>query len=165
MFRFWRRFAFRRAKSPRARALAALARRDYATAERELGALLEAAESALGAAAARERAFLHNKRGVARIGCHRLGDARADFDAALRWVANYPPALTNRGNLLLDEGRVDDAIASYRAAILADPDYAIAHLNLGVAYKRAGRIEEGVRELRLSQRLERANFLRRRRPS
>ena len=165
MFRFWRRFAFLRAPSPRARALAALARRDYATAERELDALLEGGEAAPAASAARERAFLHNKRGVARIGCNRPDDARADFDAALRWVANYPPALTNLGNLLLEQGRVDDAIARYQAAILADPDYAVAHLNLGVAYKRAGRVEEGVRELRASQRLERANFLRRRRPS
>jgi Flp pilus assembly protein TadD len=42
----------------------------------------------------------------------------------------------------------------YEAAIAADDDYAVAHFNLGIAYKRAGRIDEGVRAMRKAQRLE-----------
>lgn len=141
MFRDEGRFAF---------ALRALERREF-----------DAAEAALSQHLAQEqlrddqRVFLLNKRGVARVGmdCREL--ARADFEAALELAPHYAPALTNLGNLAFDEGRVDSAIASYESAIAADADYAIAFLNLGAAYKRAGRLAEGVRALRHAQRLER----------
>ena len=55
---------------------------------------------------------------------------------------------------LLEEGQVDAAIASYERAIAGDREYANAYLNLGVAYKRAGRLAEAVRALRDAQRLE-----------
>jgi tetratricopeptide (TPR) repeat protein len=80
--------------------------------------------------------------------------ARGDFAAALESVETYPPALTNLGNLYLESGDVDAAIAHYQRAIASDRDYAIAYLNLGVAYKRLGRVDEGVRALREAQRLE-----------
>ena len=128
VFRFWRRFAFRRAASPRRRALEALDRRDFARAERELSALLESALSEAGAKVpAREKAFLLNKRGVARVGLERLESAADDFTAALETVANYPPALANLGNLDFERGQVDAAIARYEAAIRADPEYAVAY--------------------------------------
>ena len=165
MFRFWRRFAFRRAASPRRHALEALDRRDFARAERELTALLESGVSEAGAKVpAREKAFLLNKRGVARVGLERLELAADDFAAALETVANYPPALANLGNLDFERGQVNTAIARYEAAILADPEYAVAYFNLSVAYKRAGRVDEAVRALRRAQRLEGTSFLRRRRP-
>jgi lipoprotein NlpI len=129
--------------------MAALGRRDFAQAEGEITALL--AQAAL---AASERAFLLNKRGVARIGMSAPEGAREDFNAALELAPSHAPALTNLGNLLLEEGDVDGAIARYRAAIAADREYAIAYLNLGVAYKKSGRIAEGVRALREAQRLE-----------
>jgi tetratricopeptide (TPR) repeat protein len=155
MFRLLRRFAFSRERSPRERALSALRRRDFAAAEAGLTALLA------GEADALERAFLCNKRGVARVGLRRSGDARADFEAALSSVAAYAPALTNLGNLCLEAGDVAAATAMYEAALRADPDYAVACLNLGVAYKRSGRIDEGVRLLRRAQQLERPKFVRR----
>jgi lipoprotein NlpI len=130
-------------------ALEALDRRDFARAQSELDSLL-GRQSYSGT----ERAFLLNKRGVARIGLELRELARADFDAALEAQSQYAPALTNLGNLLLESGRLQDAIDHYERAIAGDPDYAIAHLNLGVAYKRAGRIAEGVRALRQAQRLE-----------
>jgi tetratricopeptide (TPR) repeat protein len=130
-------------------ALEALDRRDFARAQSELDALLERPSSA-GA----ERAFLLNKRGVARIGLELRELARADFDAALDAHSQYAPALTNLGNLLLESGSLQDAIDHYERAIASDGEYAIAYLNLGVAYKRAGRIAEGVRALRQAQRLE-----------
>jgi lipoprotein NlpI len=129
--------------------MAALGRRDFAQAEREITVLL--AQPALPAS---ERAFLLNKRGVARIGNGAPQAAREDFDAALELAPAHAPALTNLGNLLLEQGDVDGAIARYRAAIAADREYAIAYLNLGVAYKKSGRIAEGVRALREAQRLE-----------
>ncbi len=64
----------------------------------------------------------------------------------------------NLGNLLLEEGEIDAAIAHYEGAIASDGEYAVAYLNLGIAYKRAGRIKDGIHALRQAQRLEqRAN--------
>lgn len=146
--------------SGRRAALAALARGDFAAADRELTALLDTPPNA-----AAERAFLLNKRGVARVALARPQEAREDFASALECVAAFAPALTNLGNLAIEEGRIQEAIARYEAAIAADAQYAVAHFNLGVAYKRAGRVEEGVRALRLAARLEGTSFLRRRRRS
>jgi tetratricopeptide (TPR) repeat protein len=129
-------------------ALAALDRGEFSNAEAALNQLLE--ESRTPA----ERAFLMNKRGVARMGLEHREAARGDFAAALESVETYPPALTNLGNLYLESGDVDAAIAHYQRAIASDRDYAIAYLNLGVAYKRLGRVDEGVRALREAQRLE-----------
>lgn len=140
MFRDEDRFAF---------ALAALDRRDFSAAEEALSDLL-----ARGSLAASERAFLFNKRGVAYMGSDKRERAREDFAAALEAVARYAPALTNLGNLLLEEGRLDAAIARYESAMEADPEYALAYLNASVAYKRGGRLADAVRALRRSQRIE-----------
>lgn len=138
-----------RDEGPFACALRALDRGDFLNADAELSALLE--REPLNSA---DRAFLINKRGVARIGLQRPELARADFEQALQIKGSHAPALTNLGNLLLEEGDVEGAIARYRAAIEYEPEYPIAHLNLSVAYKRSGRRAEAVRELRAAQRLE-----------
>jgi tetratricopeptide (TPR) repeat protein len=158
MFRFLGKIAAaRRERDPRAQAMAALARHEFSAADEALSALLDGAE------APRERAFLLNKRGVARMGLDRREDAAADFTAAASSAGAYAPALTNLGNLLLESGDFDGAMAKYEAALAADPDYAVAHFNLGVARKRAGNIDSGVRSLRRAQRLDGTSFLRRRR--
>jgi tetratricopeptide (TPR) repeat protein len=154
MFRLLGRFAFRSERPRRERALSALRRRDYAQADAILSELIESD------APAAERAFLFNKRGVARVGSGNADGARSDFDAALQSVANYVPALTNLGNLALEGGDVAAAIALYESALRLDPEYPVACLNLGVAYKRSGRVREGVRLLRKAQQLERPTFLR-----
>ncbi|HYZ16917.1 MAG TPA: tetratricopeptide repeat protein [Candidatus Acidoferrum sp.] len=65
-----------------------------------------------------------------------------------------PAAITTVGNLLLEDGCIDDAIAHYEYALLIDQDYAPAYHNLGVAFHRAGRRREAVRMLRKATRLE-----------
>jgi tetratricopeptide (TPR) repeat protein len=129
-------------------ALAALGRGQFSSAEAALSRFLEESRTPS------ERAFLLNKRGVARMGLEQRDAARVDFIAALEAVESYPPALTNLGNLLLEGGDLDAAIAQYQRAITRDREYAIAYLNLGVAYKRLGRVDEAVRALREAQRLE-----------
>ncbi|MBV8723893.1 MAG: tetratricopeptide repeat protein [Candidatus Eremiobacteraeota bacterium] len=104
-----------------------------------------------------ERAFLLNKRGAARAGLHQLTAARSDFCDALRAVPNYPPALTNLGNLSFEGGEYEAAIAHYQRAIAADERYAIAYVNLAAAYKRLRRFDEAVRALRQAQRLDARN--------
>jgi tetratricopeptide (TPR) repeat protein len=151
-----------RSRDPIACALASLDRGDFAGAERGLSALLEQPSSPA------ERAFLLNKRGVARIGLDLRELARTDFGDALESLPGYAPALTNLGNLFLEDGDVRGAIAQYERAIANDRDYPVAYLNLAVAYKRQGRIADSVRALRDAQRLERratlSTFWRRARP-
>jgi tetratricopeptide (TPR) repeat protein len=152
MFDIRRLFAVRgaeRAQSPAVRdALRALRAERYEEALDRLDGIL-AASPVPG-----ERAFAHNKRGVALIALGRRDEALAAFSAALATVDGYPAALVNIGNLRLEEGALDDAIELYRAALRSDEDYAVAHLNLGTALKRAGHTAEGVRHLRTAQRLE-----------
>ncbi|HEY5257106.1 MAG TPA: tetratricopeptide repeat protein [Candidatus Baltobacteraceae bacterium] len=149
MFNFLQRIAwFTPDPSPRARGLAALRRNDCDTAEALLG------EAIAAAATSADCAFLFNKRGVARVRLGRRDDARLDFEAALALVDKFAPALTNIGNLLFEEGAVDEAIVYYEMAIRSDDGYAVAHLNLGVAYKKLGRYADSVRELRRANRIE-----------
>jgi lipoprotein NlpI len=129
-------------------ALRALEQRDFFAAERGFSEAL--ARYRLSSS---ERAFALNKRGVARVGLGQRELARADFSAALEAMPRFAPALANLGNLLLDAD-LDAAIQCYESAIAADPDYAVAYLNLSVAYKRCGRIADAVRALRRSQRIE-----------
>jgi len=134
---------------PFACALRALKRGEFSSAETEFTSLLAAPQLRPP-----DRAFLLNKRGVARIGLQRRDEARADFEAALEIDSSFAPAIANLGNLLLEAGDLDGAIAAYERAIACDAEYAVAYLNLGVAYKRRGRVADGVRALRQAQRLE-----------
>lgn len=53
-------------------------------------------------------------------------------------------ARTNAGVKLLEQGKVDEAVAEFRKAVRLDPDYAAAHLNLAYAYDRQGRVGEAM---------------------
>ena len=139
-----------RDEGPFACALRALRRGEFASAETEFSALL--AERQLPD---NDRAFLLNKRGVARIGLQQRELARTDFEAAVEIAPTFAPAIANLGNLSLEAGDLAGAIAAYERAIACDADYAVAYLNLGVAYKRSGRVADGVRALRQAHRLER----------
>lgn len=103
---------------------------------------------------AAERAAAANKRGVALVELRRLDEARRAFEQAVEIVPKFVPALVNIGNLHLEAGETAEAIAYYESAVRGDENYALAHHNLGVAYKRLGRTAESVRELRKAHRLE-----------
>jgi lipoprotein NlpI len=148
------RFPWRRPASERERALRLLRRRLFSEAESAIDDLLAQAP------AGDERAFLLNKRGVARIGLGRRDEARADFEEALVVAPRFAPALANLGNLALEAGDVEGAIARYEAAIAADDGYALAHANLAAAYKTAGRIDDAVRAQRSARRREGRQLLR-----
>ena len=113
-------------------------------------------DAALAAAADdRQRALAHNKRALVALGRGDRPAAQALLDEALRTYAACVPAIVNAGNLLLEAGDIPGAIARFEAAIALDPDYPEAHHNLGVAYRRAGRRSDAVRELRRATGLER----------
>jgi len=101
-----------------------------------------------------ERATIQNKRGVAFINMLRSADARTAFEQALTIKPRFAPALVNIGNLHLEANEITQAIQFYERAVLYDEEYALAHHNLGVAYKRLGRTADAVRELRQANRLE-----------
>ena len=113
-------------------------------------------DEALNAATAdADRALAHNKRALVALARGDRAAAQAALDEALRSSATCVPAIVNAGNLLLESGQVDAAIARFEAAIALDPDYPEAHHNLGVAFRQAGRRSDSVRELRRATGLER----------
>lgn len=71
----------------------------------------------------------------------KLAEARKSFERAVRLQANYPGTLprawNNLGLLAAREGRTDEAIANFKQALSADPDYGVAIDNLGNAYRQA----------------------------
>ncbi|HZZ64838.1 MAG TPA: tetratricopeptide repeat protein [Candidatus Baltobacteraceae bacterium] len=131
-----------------------LAQRDIAQRRYE-DALIRLEElAAQGDLPGEQRAAIVNKRGVALVHLERWDQARAAFEEALEYSPAFAPALVNLGNLQLESGEVEGAVRFYERAVRSDDDYAAAHHNLGVAYKRLGRTSEAVRELRRAHKLE-----------
>jgi tetratricopeptide (TPR) repeat protein len=54
---------------------------------------------------------------------------------------------------LRESGRTEQALDAYQRAIAADPDYWIAHQNLGGLYRQMGRMSEAIASLRKATRL------------
>jgi predicted O-linked N-acetylglucosamine transferase (SPINDLY family) len=61
---------------------------------------------------------------------------------------DYAEAHNNLGIVLNEQGRLDEAIASYGRALALKPDYAEAHSNRGNALKDQGRLDEAVADFR-----------------
>jgi len=101
-----------------------------------------------------EIARIRNK--LAIVALRRDGVAAAVDQLILALEANprSPEAITTVGNLLLEDGALDDAIAHYECALRIDDAYAPAYHNLGVALRTCGRRGEAVRMLRKATRLE-----------
>ncbi len=131
------------------RAARAVRRHDFETAEALYVAALAAAPDD------RRRALVHNKRALLELARGDAAAADAALADALATYAACVPALVNVANRLLEAGQLDAAIERYETAIRLDPDFPEAHHNLGVAYRRAGRRSDAVRELRRATGLER----------
>jgi tetratricopeptide (TPR) repeat protein len=127
----------------------AMRRGDLDEAERRFAEALTAAHDG------RDRALAHNKRALLALARGDRAGAGAALAEALTHDEACVPAIVNAGNLLLEDGDLDGAIARFEVAIRLDPDYPEAHHNLGVAYRRAGRRSDAVRELRRATGLER----------
>ncbi|CAM4446126.1 tetratricopeptide repeat protein [Deinococcus marmoris] len=79
--------------------------------------------------------------------------ARTHFEEALEADAGHYRALTNLGNLDIENGDYAGAEVKYREVIRLNPDYDGGWHNLGVALRRQGKMAEAVRSIRRGQRL------------
>ena len=61
---------------------------------------------------------------------------------------------TNSGQRLRNSGDLDNAIAQFRAAIAATPEYAPAHYQLGLALRQRGNNEEAQQEFQKAATLD-----------
>jgi Tfp pilus assembly protein PilF len=81
---------------------------------------------------------------------HQARDLDAAADAYGRFLEQQPrnvEALSNLGAVLAAQGRYEDAIARYRAALAVDARRTAVRLNLAVALQKAGRPAEAAPEL------------------
>lgn len=134
--------------TPLAAGIAALDRQRFDEALEHFSAALDAAQSG------RERGLVHNKRALTFL---QRGDRPAAVGAlveALEADERCVPAIVNIGNLLLEDGAVDDAVAHFQAALRLDDTYAAGYLNLGIAYRKLGRRADAVRAFRRAHRLD-----------
>ncbi len=70
------------------------------------------------------------------------------FNHALKVTNNNFLAHASFGVALADEGRIDEAIVHYIAAIKIIPDYSDAHYNLALAFEKQGKLEEAIAHYR-----------------
>ena len=89
--------------------------------------------------------------GTAHVLMNDADAARAQFERALEHDPRHFRAMTNLGNLALEDGEVDAAIAAYEGALRINDGFANAHHNLGVALRRKGKVARSVRSLRRAQ--------------
>ncbi|MBI4938222.1 MAG: tetratricopeptide repeat protein, partial [Nitrosomonadales bacterium] len=67
---------------------------------------------------------------------------------ALALKPDYAEAHVNLGNVLQAQGKLDEAVESYRRALQSNPALADAHVNLGNALSEQGRLAEAVASYR-----------------
>lgn len=96
----------------------------------------------------------HSNLGAALLREHRLPDALARFETALRLKPRFPEALNNLGSVLLQTGRPAEAIAPLEAALAVNPNFADAHYNLGQARFETGDVASAMASLERSLQLK-----------
>jgi Flp pilus assembly protein TadD len=88
----------------------------------------------------------YNNRGVARADLQLWEEAVGDYKRALELRPGFGEALVNNGNVAKAQGRKDEALESYRAAVAANPEYVDGHLNLSFMELELGNFERGWKE-------------------
>jgi tetratricopeptide (TPR) repeat protein len=97
-------------------------------------------------------------RGTALIYHNDTSGAKAAFENALGHDPKHYRALSNLGNLALEANKVDEAIGFYESALKLNEDFANAHHNLAVAYRRKGQMGKSVGALKKAQRVSQQNM-------
>ena len=73
----------------------------------------------------------------------RMNEAIAEYEKAAR-IGPNPDVETTLGNLLLEQGRIEEAIQHYQNVIQLEPSSALAHYNLAVGLHRQGHLTEAI---------------------
>jgi tetratricopeptide (TPR) repeat protein len=85
----------------------------------------------------------------------RLGDAAAQYEAALRLKPDIPETHTNLGLVWSQmPGRLGDAVAQYEEALRLKPDYSAAHFYLANALAQEGRVPEAIQHYEEALRID-----------
>ena len=111
----------------------------YAEAQREYRRALQRAE---------DPALVRQAMAEVHLLCKEPSEALVLYDMLVAERSDSPKLWNERGAALHQEGRYADAAASYRAALAADPRYALAHNNLAVALYHAGEHEHAAAAFR-----------------
>ena len=74
----------------------------------------------------------------------RMNDAIAEYKTAAKIGVPNPDVGTTLANLLLEQGRIDEAIQYYRDVLQLQPASALAHYNLAVGLHRGRRLREAI---------------------
>jgi len=83
-----------------------------------------------------------------------LVPAAAELEAA----SDEAVQRNNLGASLLQQGKIDEAVAEFQKAVALDPKYTAAYLNLSYAYDRQGRTEEATAQYQKVIALEPGNL-------
>jgi tetratricopeptide (TPR) repeat protein len=93
-----------------------------------------------------ETAELHERRSAAQKDMRQFDAALDSADKALA-LKDYPIGHCNRGNVLLDMNRLEEALQSYERAIELSPQLSQAHNNRGVVLGQMGREADALESL------------------
>lgn len=120
----------------RAAALALREKADELAARGRAAEAVEAYQGALSGGVA--DAALYSNLGVMLIQLERNAEALEVLERAAALAPGHPAVIGNRGLARHALGRIEEAVADYRAALLIEPRYADAHTNLALALWRQG---------------------------
>jgi tetratricopeptide (TPR) repeat protein len=105
----------------------------------------------------------HDARAENNLGLILESDAKPDaaiedYRKAIAWQEQSPrpseQPYVNLGNLLMEQGRTEEAIGPLEKAVALAPDNAFCRLKLGIVYLRAQQLEGAQRELEKATQLE-----------
>ncbi len=101
-----------------------------------------------------DSAYAFNKLGVCFAQMDELEQAEAAFRKALENEPQMSQALSNLGNIELSRGNAQQAADLYEEAIRYQPDYSVAHHNLAAAYRKLGKIDKSVAQIKKARSIE-----------
>src|ERR1700682_4778183 len=84
---------------------------------------------------------------------HRIDESASLTDDLLKSAPQDPEGLVLRGEIQLQQGKVDDSIQTLQQALHASADNAFAHCQMGLALRQKGKAQEAESELREAVRL------------
>ena len=96
-------------------------------------------------------AFNQFNYGITLARMNRIAQARTHLEKSLQANARQPLAHEVLGGLLAGDGKISEAVAHYKEAILLQPNFGKAHLDLGAALAREGDRVGAATEFRLAQ--------------